>query len=234
MLELRNVSAFYGDSLALNGVSLRVAPRQGVAILGRNGAGKSTLFKSIVGGGPSVRGDIVLDGESINRRAPHERIRAGIAFVPEDRRIFPHLSVEENLGIARHGARPGHASQELSQSYTLFPLLKDLKDRMGTQLSGGQQQILAVARGMVARPQYLLLDEPTEGVAPLIVQQMAEQIRHACEQEGIALVVAEQNVWFARQCTQFVYVIDTGQVVFEGSWDAFDAHPQVAERYLAI
>jgi len=234
MLELRNVSAFYGDSLALNGVSLRVAPRQGVAILGRNGAGKSTLFKSIVGGGPSVRGDIVLDGEPINRRASHERIRAGIAFVPEDRRIFPHLSVEENLGIARHGARPGHACQELSQSYTLFPLLKDLKDRMGTQLSGGQQQILAVARGMVARPQYLLLDEPTEGVAPLIVQQMAEQIRHACEQEGIALVVAEQNVWFARQCTQFVYVIDTGQVVFEGSWDAFDAHPQVAERYLAI
>ncbi|KAB2901860.1 MAG: ATP-binding cassette domain-containing protein, partial [Burkholderiaceae bacterium] len=160
MLELRNVSAFYGDSLALNGVSLRVQPRQGVAILGRNGAGKSTLFKSIVGGGPSVRGEVLLEGRPLARRATHERIRAGIAFVPEDRRIFPHLTVEENLEIARHGARPGQACQEVQQSYQLFPLLADLKARMGTQLSGGQQQILAVARGMVARPQYLLLDEP--------------------------------------------------------------------------
>lgn len=234
MLELRNVSAFYGDSLALNGVSLRVRPRQGVAILGRNGAGKSTLFKSIVGGGPTVRGDIMLDGVSLNRRASHERIRAGISFVPEDRRIFPHLTVEDNLDIARHGARSGHACLEAQQSYKLFPLLADLKTRMGTQLSGGQQQILAVARGMVARPQYLLLDEPTEGVAPLIVQQMAEQITHACAQEGIALVVAEQNVWFARQCSEYVFVMDTGQVVFEGTWADYDANPQVAERYLAV
>ncbi|BCN40874.1 branched-chain amino acid ABC transporter ATP-binding protein [Alicycliphilus denitrificans] len=234
MLELRNISAFYGDSLALNGISLQVRPRQGVAILGRNGAGKSTLFKSIVGGGPAVQGEILLDGQPLARRSTHERIRAGIAFVPEDRRIFPHLTVEENLEIARHGARPGHACHEAQQSYQLFPLLADLKERMGTQLSGGQQQILAVARGMVARPQYLLLDEPTEGVAPLIVQQMAEQIGHACAQEGIALVVAEQNVWFARQCSEYVYVMDTGQVVFEGTWEDYDANPQVAEKYLAI
>lgn len=234
MLELRNVSAFYGDSLALNGVSLQVRRHQGVAILGRNGAGKSTLFKSIVGGGPSVRGEVLLDGRPLGRQATHERIRAGVAFVPEDRRIFPHLTVEENLEIARHGARPGHACHDAQQSYTLFPLLADLKERLGTQLSGGQQQILAVARGMVARPQYLLLDEPTEGVAPLIVQQMAEQIAHACAQEGIALVVAEQNVWFARQCSEYVYVMDTGQVVFEGTWEDYDANPQVAEKYLAI
>lgn len=234
MLELRNISAFYGDSLALNGISLQVRPRQGVAILGRNGAGKSTLFKSIVGSGPAVQGEVLLDGQPLARRSTHERIRAGIAFVPEDRRIFPHLTVEENLEIARHGARPGHACHEAQQSYQLFPLLADLKERMGTQLSGGQQQILAVARGMVARPQYLLLDEPTEGVAPLIVQQMAEQIGHACAQEGIALVVAEQNVWFARQCSEYVYVMDTGQVVFEGTWEDYDANPQVAEKYLAI
>jgi len=234
MLELRRISAFYGDSLALNGVNLRVQPRQSVAILGRNGAGKSTLFKSIVGGGPSVRGEVLLDGLSLTRRATHERIRAGIAFVPEDRRIFPHLTVEENLKIARHGARSGHECQDMQQSYQLFPLLADLKARMGTQLSGGQQQILAVARGMMARPQYLLLDEPTEGVAPLIVQQMAEQIVRACAQESIALVVAEQNVWFARQCSEYVYVIDTGQVVFDGTWEDYDANPQVAEKYLAI
>lgn len=234
MLELRNVSAFYGDSLALNGISLEVRPRQGVAVLGRNGAGKSTLFKSIVGGGPNVRGEVLLDGVPLGNRATHERIRAGIAFVPEDRRIFPHLTVEENLEIAWHGARPGHACHEAQHSYRLFPLLADLRERMGAQLSGGQQQVLAVARGMVARPQYLLLDEPTEGVAPLMVQQMAEQIVHACEQEGIALVVAEQNVWFARQCSEYVYVMDTGQIVFEGTWGDYDANTQVAEKYLAI
>lgn len=234
MLELKNVSSYYGDSLALNNVSLKIKPRQGVAVLGRNGAGKSTMLKSIVGGGPTVRGEVSLDGKSLTQMATHERIRSGIAFVPEDRRIFPHLTVEENLEIAQHGARPGHACHGVEQSCTLFPLLSDLRARKGTELSGGQQQILAVARGMVARPQYLLLDEPTEGVAPLIVAQMAEQIKKACMQEGIALMVAEQNVWFARSCSEYVYVMDTGQVVFSGTWQEYDANPQIAEKYLAI
>lgn len=234
MLELHNVSAYYGDSLALNDISLKIKPRQGVAVLGRNGAGKSTMLKSIVGGGPTVRGEVSMNGQSLARMATHERIRGGIAFVPEDRRIFPHLTVEENLEIARHGARRGHACHDVQHSCALFPLLTDLLARKGTELSGGQQQILAVARGMVARPQYLLLDEPTEGVAPLIVQQMAEQIQQACQQEGIALLVAEQNVWFARFCSEYVYVMDTGQVVFAGTWDEYDAHPHIAEKYLAI
>ncbi|WP_159915670.1 ABC transporter ATP-binding protein [Pantoea sp. 18069] len=234
MLELKKVSAYYGDCLALNDVSLRVRPRQGVAVLGRNGAGKSTMMKSVVGGGPSVRGEVCLHGQPLAKRPTHERIRAGLAFVPEDRRIFPHLSVAENLEIAAHGVRPGHAPLSVAQSCALFPLLKDLLDRKGTQLSGGQQQILAVARGMVAKPQYLLLDEPTEGVAPLIVAQMAEQIREACAQQGIALLVAEQNVWFARYCSDYVYVMDTGQVVFGGTWAEYDAQPEIAEKYLAI
>lgn len=233
-ISLRGVHKHFGALHAVDGVDLDIPPGELFGLIGHNGAGKSTLFKSIVGGGPAVQGEILLDGQPLARRSTHERIRAGIAFVPEDRRIFPHLTVEENLEIARHGARPGHACHEAQQSYQLFPLLADLKERMGTQLSGGQQQILAVARGMVARPQYLLLDEPTEGVAPLIVQQMAEQIGHACAQEGIALVVAEQNVWFARQCSEYVYVMDTGQVVFEGTWEDYDANPQVAEKYLAI
>lgn len=234
MLELRNVSAYYGDSLALNNVSLRVKPRQGVAVLGRNGAGKSTMLKSIVGGGPTVRGEVSMNGQSLARIATHERIRGGLSFVPEDRRIFPHLTVEENLEIARHGARRDHACHDVEHSCRLFPLLSDLRTRKGTQLSGGQQQVLAVARGMVTRPQYLLLDEPTEGVAPLIVAQMAEQIKQACEQEDIALMVAEQNVWFARFCSEYVYVMDTGQIVFSGTWDEYDANPQIAEKYLAI
>lgn len=234
MLELKEVSAYYGDCLALNSVSLQVQPRQGVAVLGRNGAGKSTMMKSVVGGGPSVRGEVCLHGQSLTRRPTHERIRAGLAFVPEDRRIFPHLSVAENLEIAAHGVRPGHTPLSVAQICALFPLLTDLLERKGTQLSGGQQQILAVARGMVARPQYLLLDEPTEGVAPLIVAQMAEQIREACAQQGIALLVAEQNVWFARYCSDYVYVMDTGQVVFGGNWAEYDARPEIAEKYLAI
>jgi len=234
MLALHDVSAFYGDSLALEHINLRVPPQQGVTILGRNGAGKSTLLKSIVGGDPVVHGDILLDGRSLMPLASHQRIRAGLGFVPEDRRIFPHLSVSENLDIARHGARPGQACQSIQESYALFPALAELDQRKGTQLSGGQQQILAVARGMVARPRYLLLDEPTEGVAPLIVQQMAEQIVRACAQESITLVVAEHNVTFARACSHYVYVMDTGKIVFEGTWHDYDANPQVAETYLAI
>lgn len=234
MLKLENVSAYYGDSLALSDVSLSIPVGSGVAVLGRNGAGKSTLFKSIMGGAVNVRGDISLAGRSISRMEPHQRVRLGLAFVPEDRRIFPHLTVAENLMMARHGTAPGREALTIDEICSLFPLLRDLLERKGTQLSGGQQQILAVARGMVARPQYLLLDEPTEGVAPLIVTQMAEQIKHACVQQQITLIVAEQRVWFARQCSDYVYVVDTGRVVYEGTWDDYDANPQIAEQYLAV
>jgi len=234
MLELRDVSAFYGDSIALNAVSLRVRARQGVALLGRNGAGKSTLLKSVVGGGPVVRGSVRFDGHDLGGEPTHSRVRRGLAFVPEDRRIFPHLTVAENLEIARHGARAGSDCHEVSRSCSLFPLLGDLLARKGTQLSGGQQQVLAVARGLVARPKCLLLDEPTEGVAPLIVAQMAEQIRHACALEGTALLVAEQNVWFARACSEYVYVMDTGNIVFSGTWEEYDHQPEIAARYLAL
>ncbi|WP_420997947.1 ABC transporter ATP-binding protein [Cupriavidus sp. 30B13] len=234
MLELRDVSAFYGDSIALHSVSLRVGARQGVALLGRNGAGKSTLLKSIVGGGPSVRGSVRFDGQELGGVATHLRVRRGLALVPEDRRIFAHLSVAENLAIARHGARAGTACHDVAQSCGLFPLLGGLLERKGTQLSGGQQQVLAVARGLVTRPRCLLLDEPTEGVAPLIVAQMAEQIRHACALEGTALLVAEQNVWFARACSEYVYVMDAGNIVFSGTWADYDRRPEIAERYLAL
>ncbi|VVE89846.1 MULTISPECIES: ABC transporter ATP-binding protein [Pandoraea] len=234
MLDIRNVHAYYGDSVILNDVSLSIGAGQGVALLGRNGAGKSTLLKSIVDAGPRVTGEIVFDGASLANVATHRRIQRGLGFVPEDRRIFGHLSVAENLTLARHGARPGHVCHDVAQSCRLFPLLTDLLSRGGNQLSGGQQQVLAVARGMVTRPRCLLLDEPTEGVAPLIVAQMAEQIRAACAQEGTALLVAEQNVWFARQCSEYVYVMDTGNIVFSGTWDEYDEHPEIAERYLAL
>lgn len=234
MLELNNVRAYYGDSLALWDVNLKISQGASVAILGRNGAGKSTLFKSIIGGEPVVTGQITLKGRDLLCMAPHDRVRQGLAFVPEDRRIFPHLTVAENFEIARYGAVPGRGYLDIETVCELFPILENLLERKGTQLSGGQQQILAVARGMVARPQFLLLDEPTEGVAPLIVAQMAEQIKNACEREGTTLIVAEQHVKFARSCSSYVYVIDTGQIVFSGSWDDYDANPQIAEKYLAV
>ncbi|MFZ3120367.1 MAG: ABC transporter ATP-binding protein [Variovorax sp.] len=228
------MDAFYGDSIALRNINLEVRRGQRVALLGRNGAGKSSLLKSIVGGGPSVKGSVTFDGVLLERMPTHLRIRRGLALVPEDRRIFPHITVEENLLLAHQGARAGKACRSFDESCALFPVLGALRERKGTQLSGGQQQILAVARGLVARPDCLLLDEPTEGVAPLIVEQMATQVAHACNVEGTALLVAEQNVWFARQCSDYVYVMDTGSIVFHGTWQAYDAQPEIAERYLAV
>lgn len=234
MLELERLEAFYGDSIVLNAINLRVGAGQRVALLGRNGAGKSTLLKSIIGGGPRVAGRLTFKGIDLSPLPTHMRIRAGLSLVPEDRRIFPHLTVEENLKIARYGAAPGKSCHSFEESCALFPLLTDLRLRGGDQLSGGQQQILAVARGLAARPDCLLLDEPTEGVAPLIVAQMAEQISHACTANGAALLIAEQNIAFARTCSDYVYIMDTGQIVFEGVWQELDRRPQIIERYLTV
>lgn len=233
MLELDDVRASYGDSLILEAISLRVESGQGVALLGRNGAGKTTLLKSIVGGGPRVSGSLRFLGRDLASMPTHLRARAGLSLVPEDRRIFAHLSVEENLILARRAA--GEAGcLELDEVYALFPALAELRTRMGSQLSGGQQQILAVARGLVPKPRCMLLDEPTEGVAPILVQQMAEQVNNARRGQGAALLLTEQNLWFSRQCTEFVYVIDIGRIVFAGSWEEFDRRPEIADRYLAV
>jgi branched-chain amino acid transport system ATP-binding protein len=233
MLEIKNLRALYGDSLILEDIALDVQAGQGVALLGRNGAGKTTLLKSVIGGGPRVSGRILFDGRDLARAPVHLRARAGLALVPEDRRIFAHLSVEENLLLARHAAG-AEGCLGLQQVLDLFPMLAGLRHRMGNQLSGGQQQLLAVARGLMPRPRCMLLDEPTEGVAPLLVQQMAEQINAARRQQGTALLLAEQNLWFSRQCTDFVYVIDTGRIVFHGDWAAFDRQPEIANRYLGV
>ena len=234
MLEIQQLGACYGDSLILQGVTLRVAAGQGVALVGRNGAGKTTLLSSIVGGAPKVSGTVHFDGQDITAWPTHRRVRQGLAMVPEDRRIFSHLSVEENLILARHGQRSGTPALTPDAVCALFPLLSDLRSRMGGQLSGGQQQVLALARGFVARPRCMLLDEPTEGVAPLIVEQMALQINAARQAHQVGMLLAEQNLWFARRCTSYLYVIETGRIVFEGDWPSFDARPDVATRHLGV
>jgi len=233
-IELRGVDAFYSQSHILHEVGLVVPPAGRVAILGRNGAGKSTLLKSILAAGPRVSGDILFAGVPLAGLAVHERARLGIALVPEDRRILNHLTVLENIALARYSCGPGRALLDASVVVSMFPMLEPLLGRYGGQLSGGQQQVLATARAVASRPRLLLLDEPTEGLAPVIVEELARNVARMCDDSGAALLLSEQNIWFARRCTTQVYVLDTGRIVFAGDWAGFDADPSIKRRHLAV
>jgi ABC-type branched-subunit amino acid transport system ATPase component len=234
MLELARINAFYGQAHVLHDVSLKLAEGERIAVLGRNGAGKSTLLKSIMNAGPAVRGEIRFDGKSLGSISASDRVRRGMSLVPEDRRIFTHITVGENIRLAQHGTERTEGLPTLGEVVEKFPLLKDLVDRLGGQLSGGQQQVLAVARSIAARPRLMLLDEPTEGLAPVIVEDLAQKIFEACDAYGIALLLAEQNLWFARQCASRVMLLDSGTLVFSGDWAEFEAASNLVERYLAV
>ena len=234
MLEVGPINLFYGDSHIIHDVSISIADGEGVAILGRNGAGKTTLFKGIMDGGPKGPGPILHRGEDLGKLPGYARVRRGFALVPEDRRIYPHLTVNENIEMGRHALRPGTEPYSLTDIYTFFPMLADLGARKGFELSGGQQQVLAVARALHARPECLLLDEPTEGLAPVIVQDIAVQLAALRKKYGTTLLLTEQNFVFARACTERLYLLDSGRIVFEGDWDAFDAQPDLKQRYLAV
>nr|WP_284040881.1 ABC transporter ATP-binding protein [Phaeovulum sp. NW3] len=215
-------------------MSLSVGDGERVAVLGRNGAGKSTLLKSIMNADPRVCGRIAFDGKDLGSTPNFVRTRMGLCLVPEDRRIFSHLTVRENLEMARYALPCGVAPHDVDEVIGRFPILVPLADRFGDQLSGGQQQLVAVARALMARPKLMLLDEPTEGLAPIIVEELVQDVVSACENEGIGLLLCEQNIWFARQCTQQVTVIDSGSIVFSGDWAGFDAHPEIKNKYLAM
>lgn len=234
MLELAHIDAFYGQAHILHDISLGLAASERVAVIGRNGAGKSTLLKSVMNAGPTVRGEVRLDGKALGTTSASERVRLGMSLVPEDRRIFTHITVAENIRLAQHGTERGDGLPSIEEIVAKFPMLTDLVGRMGGQLSGGQQQVLAVARSIAARPRLMLLDEPTEGLAPVIVEDLAAKITEACEAYGIGLLLAEQNLWFARQCASRVLLLDSGSAVFSGDWAAFDAASDLIERYLAV
>lgn len=234
LLKVEGLDAWYADSHVLFGVGLEVRQGQGVALLGRNGAGKSTLLKSVMDAGPRASGRLELAGQPLAALSTEKRARLGLMLVPEDRRIFPHLTVAQNLELAGHAAPRGVTPLTVAEICERFPMIATLTDRQGYQLSGGQQQLVAVARGIVPRPRVMLLDEPAEGLAPLIVQELAEEVRRIREREGAALLLAEQNVSFARHCTDFVYLLDSGRVVFSGTWAEFDAQPELKTRYLAV
>lgn len=234
MLEVTSLNAWYGDSHALQDIQLKVAERGRVAVLGRNGAGKSTLLKSIMNAGPRVAGHVSWAGSPLARQPAYQRARMGLALVPEDRRIYAHLTVPENLKLAEQALPPGQVAIGQAELMQHFPMLAPLQARLGNQLSGGQQQMVAVARGFAARPKLLLLDEPTEGLAPLIVEQLARSVAQMCAHYGIGLLLSEQNLWFARRCTDYLYILDSGRVAFEGDWALFDRYPDIKIKYLAV
>jgi branched-chain amino acid transport system ATP-binding protein len=230
--ELRDVHTYYGASHILQGVSLEVAQGEVVALLGRNGAGKTTTMRSITGLTPPKRGEIVLDGTAITRRAPHVVARAGVAFVPSGRRVFGSLTVRQNLELAQRAARIRDPEWSLERIYETFPRLQELGARRAGFLSGGEQQMLKLGRVLLAHPKLLLLDEPTEGLAPAVVNQLRgwiEQLKHG----RMSILLAEQNALFALRLADRGYILEKGCVRHEAS--AADLSDSVeVRRYLGV
>jgi branched-chain amino acid transport system ATP-binding protein len=232
-LSVANLEAAYGQAQVLFDVSLHVGAGEAVALLGRNGAGKSTTFRSILGLIARRNGAIIFDGEDISKRPTYEIVRRGLGYVPEDRRIFSDLTVEENLQVGRQPPRPNAPTWTLERLFAIFPNLRELRGRDGAHMSGGEQQMLTIARTLMGNPSLLLLDEPSEGLAPRIVEQMIEAIREM-KREGLGVFVSEQNLAFARLVAERVYVIEKGAIRFSGTMAEFDARPDVRDAYLAI
>jgi branched-chain amino acid transport system ATP-binding protein len=225
---VEDVHTYYGDSYVLQGVSLRVAPGQLVAVLGRNGVGKTTLIRSVVGFTPPRRGRIWLRGQEVTHRPSHAIARMGVGLVPQGRRIFPSLSVEENLVVAARGE-----GWTLERVYELFPRLRERAHHRGGKLSGGEQQMLAIGRALMTNPSLLLLDEPSEGLAPKLVLDLAHALLQLKER-GLSVLMVEQNLPLALRLADYVYVMSKGTVVFEGSPEALRRAEEVRRRYLGV
>ena len=233
MLEVSGLNAFYGKAQMLFDVSLEVARGEVVALMGRNGAGKSTTIKSIMGLLPRKRGQVRFMGEDIASLAPYQIARRGLGFVPEDRRIFSELSVMQNLEVGRQAPREGVPPWTPERLFTLFPNLGEMPDRPGGSMSGGEQQMLTVARTLMGNPLLLMLDEPSEGVAPVIVEQMAHMIT-TLKQQGLAILLSEQNLHFAQLVCDRAYVLEQGQIRFNGTMQALAANDEVQQNYLSL
>ncbi|HZW68176.1 MAG TPA: ABC transporter ATP-binding protein [Pseudogracilibacillus sp.] len=241
MLHINNVEAVYSKIiLVLKGVSLHVPEGKIVALLGSNGAGKSTTLKSISGllageGGEITEGSIEFLGENINETTPDKMVRNGVFHCMEGRRVFPHLTVEENLisgAYTRKDRR--NLSKDLNKIFEYFPRLKDLLPRHAGLLSGGEQQMLAIGRGLMAKPKLLLLDEPSLGIAPLLVKEIFKNIKHINEEEGMSILVVEQNANVALSIADYGYIMEDGRVVLQGDVDHLLSNEEVREHYLGV
>ncbi|MCP3053629.1 urea ABC transporter ATP-binding subunit UrtE [Aurantimonas marianensis] len=221
MLTVSNVDLYYGAAQALRGVSLTAKPGAITCVLGRNGVGKTSLLRAVVGQQPIRAGQIALDGDDLGRSAPYARARKGIGFVPQGREIFPLLTVRENL---QTGFAPlKSADRSIPEHvFELFPVLADMLGRRGGDLSGGQQQQLAIGRALVTRPRLLVLDEPTEGIQPSIIKDIGRAIRYLKDQSGLAILLVEQYLDFCRELADQVYIMDRGEIVFDGPAEGLD------------
>ena len=230
MLSLENVATGYGETRVLHGVSLEVSRGEVVALMGRNGAGKTTTLRAAIGLTPAWSGRITLDGQEITRARPHTLAKAGLGYLPEHRGVFPSLTVQENLTLVE-GRRPGPWTA--ARVYELFPRLAERRQNGGAQLSGGEQQMLAIARALLLNPKVLLLDEPTEGLAPLIVREIGERLT-AVKAEGMTVLLVEQNARFALGLADRAYVLSRGEVRWHGEAAALRADKDAQATLLGV
>lgn len=232
MLEVNDIHTFYGESHILHGVSIQISEGQVVALLGRNGMGKTTTIKSIIGFNPPRHGSIVYKGQDITRLPPNRIANLGIGLIPQGRRIFPSLSVTENLTVAARNATRANA-YNLERVYSMFPNLKERENIKGTLLSGGEQQMLAIGRALMTNPDLLLMDEPSEGLAPLLVKEIREIIR-TLKENGISIILVEQNINLACSTSDFAYVINKGVIACQLTPDELMCNEEVKTKYLGV
>ncbi len=231
MLDLSNVDAFYGNSRALQDVSMSVGDGEFVSILGRNGVGKTTCMRAVMGLMDRTTGSIKLDGTELIDKGTHERAHAGIGYVPQGRGILPRFTVRENLRMGTFATEDGNGELD-AWIFELFPILKDFLDRPGGNLSGGQQQQLAIGRALLTQPKVILLDEPTEGIQPNIVEQIEEVLVQLNQEHGMTVVLVEQNVAFARRASQRFVILDRGSVAAQGAVD--ELSDELVHRHMAV
>ncbi len=232
MLQLVDIHTYYGESYVLQGLSMEVKKGSIVGLLGRNGMGKTTTIRSIIGLTPPRRGRISFNGEEINRLQVYEIAQKGVALVPQGRQIFPSLTTRENLIIAGPSSRE-QTLRLLEEAYARFPILKERADCKANLMSGGEQQMLAISRALMSKPQLVLMDEPSEGLAPLIVREIM-QIIGELKERGFSILLVEQNLPMALEVTDYVYVIDRGLIVYESTPEKLEANAEVKDTYLGV
>ena len=231
MLEVEAINTFYGEAHVLHGVSLQVGKGETVSLLGRNGAGKTTTLRSVMGLTPAKTGRILFKGEDITKLMPHMIARKGIGWVPDNRRIFPTLTVQRNLEIAKKGS--SHREWDLREIYEHFPILEKFKNHKGEYLSGGEQQMLAIARTLMGNPDLLLLDEPSQGLAPKIVREVMDIILEL-KKKGVSILLVEQNSVMALAISDRCYILDDGRIVHEGPAQELDENRELKKELLGI
>jgi len=232
-LDVHGLNSYYGGAHILSDLHLKADTGGVVALLGRNGAGKSTTFASLVGLVSKCHGTILFNGEEICGKPTHEIARMGLGYVPEDRRIFTDLTVEENLLVGQQDDREGVRGWTTEMIFEFFPNLAEMRKRPGGQMSGGEQQMLTIARTLMGNPLLVLLDEPSEGLAPKIVEEMAKAILEM-KNHGLSVVISEQNLHFARLISDRAYIIEKGCIRFDGTMKELEEHEEISNAYLAV